>query len=129
MNKSKMAKEIVKDIYTFNTKYEKAKSKFTNGKLSETQYANSLYVLLSEVTYLQKVINKLQEMGYKFAKHEKEICVLEDISEQIANSIDNSKLNELSVYESFSLVTYLTKYEQVLQVIEYEELKDKVEHV
>ena len=68
MNKSKIATEIINDIYTFNFKYENAKNKFGNGQITETKYANGLYILLCKTSYLLKVINKFKEMGYKFAR-------------------------------------------------------------
>lgn len=130
MNKSKVATEIIEDIYTFNEKYEKAKNKFKNGIITEAKYATVLHILLIKSTYLLGVVDELKNLGYKFMRYEKEVCVLEDLIEQISDNLDNSKIDEITISEKFSLVTYLTKYEKVIDVFkyEYEELKDKVEH-
>ena len=128
MNTSKIAANIIEDIYTFNEKYEKTKNKFYCKKINETEYANSLFIMLCKCNYLLEVCNKLKEMGYKFTRYEKELCVLKDLIDNIGENLENINLEQLSMKDQFSLTTYLTKYEKILNVFEdvFEELKDHV---
>lgn len=130
MNKSKIALNIADDIYTFNNKYTKLKNKLENQKITQQQFTNAQYVLMCKVAYLKDVIDELSNYGYKFARYEKELCVLQDLVEDIAESFNIEELSTLSVKESFSICTYLSKYENVCNVENefYEELKEKVEH-
>ena len=128
MNTSKIAANIIEDIYTFNEKYIKATNKLKEKEISPAKYATSLYILACKCTYLQEVVNVLKRKGYKFTRYEKERCVLDDLLEQISNNLQNSDLEELSMREQIALVTYLTKYEKLVNVIEdcFEELKENV---
>lgn len=128
MNKSKIAYEIINDIYTINSKYEKAKTKFETNKINESKFARVQYILLTKLTYLEGVITNLKENGYKFARYEKELNVLTDLIDSIEQTFKTEDLEELSMAENFNLITYLTKYEKVLEIEEFEELKEKVEH-
>ena len=125
MNTSKIASNIIGDIYTFHNKYEKAKNKFENQEISENKFANAQYVILCKLTYLTEVINSLKENGYMFARYEKELCILTDLKSSINETLDQHKLSELTIVEQVSLTTYLTKYSNVLSIEEdVEELKD-----
>ena len=128
MNNSKIATEIINDIYTLNAKYVKAKTKFETKDINETKFAKVQYILLCKLGYLEAVIKSMQENDYKFARYEKELNILTDLSETIEETFNQKDLVDLSIAEKFNLVTYLTKYEKVIEFIEYEELKDKVEH-
>ena len=128
MNKSKVAFNIADDIYTFNSKYIKLKSKLKNQQITQQQFTNAQYVLMCKVAYLKDVIDKLSNYGYKFARYEKEMCVLQDLVEDITESFNIEELSSLSIKESFSICTYLSKYEDVCDIENefYEELKEKV---
>lgn len=128
MNKSKLALNIVEDIYTFNEKYHKLTNKFNTKNITNSEYANALYILLCKTSYLENVILNLKECGYKFVKYEKEMCILEDLIENISSNMENSQLSELSIREQFSLVTYLSKYEKLTKIFEdeFEDLKEQV---
>ena len=69
----------------------------------------------------------MKEIGYKFARYEKELSILIDLQDSIENTFVQYDLEDLSMPEHFALVTFLTKYEKVLDINELEELKDKVE--
>ena len=130
MNKSKIALNIADDIYTFNSKYSKLKNKFNAQKISKEQFTNAQYVLLCKLAYLKDVIDELTNYGYKFARYEKEMCVLQDLVEDITESFNIEEVKELSIKESFSICTYISKYENVCNIENefYEELKEKVDH-
>ena len=118
MNKTIIASNIAGDIYTFYNKYEKYKHKFENQEISASKFANTQYVMIPKLYYLSEVINKLKELGYKFANYEKEVCILNDLIASVKLTLDNSQLTELSAIEQFSLATYLTKYKKVVPVLD-----------
>lgn len=118
MNKSKIAANIVGDIYTFHNKYEKYKHKFENGEISATKFANAQYVIMAKAIYLSEVVDQLKELGYQFTRYEKEVCILNDLIASIKSTLDDSQLTELSAIEQFSLATYLTKYKKVVPVLD-----------
>lgn len=128
MNKSKIASNIVGDIYTFHDKYEKSKHKFENGEISATKFANAQYVIMAKAIYLSEVIDQLKELGYQFTRYEKEVCFLADLIESMGTTLNQTQLSELSAIEQFSLVTYLTKYKNIVSVSDDEtiDLKDEV---
>jgi len=128
MNISKIALQITDDIYTFYNKYEKLKTKFNEKSITKGKFTNAQYVIMCKLAYLKDVIEEVKNRGYKFAKYEKEMCILYGLCDNIIDSFDIKELTNLSIRESFSLCTYLTKYENVLDASEefYEELKDKV---
>ena len=128
MNKSKIATEIINDIYTINTKYEKAKTKFEAKKIDAIKFSKVQYILLCKLDYLETVIHTMQEQDYKFARYEKELIILTDLQDRIEETFNPQDLDSLSIAENFNLVTFLTKYEKIVDLIEFEELKEKVEH-
>ncbi|MBO5954595.1 MAG: hypothetical protein J6Q13_01350 [Clostridia bacterium] len=128
MNKSKIAYEIINDIYSLNAKYEKAKTKFEASKIDTTKFAKVQYILICKLEYLKMVIQTMQKQDYKFARYEKELSILTDLQDSIEETFNPQDLDSLSIAENFNLVTYLTKYERIVDLIEFEELKEKVEH-
>ena len=128
MNKSKIAYEIINDIYSLNAKYEKAKTKFEASKIDTTKLAKVQYILICKLEYLKMVIQTMQKQDYKFARYEKELSILTDLQDSIEETFNPQDLDSLSIAENFNLVTYLTKYERIVDLIEFEELKEKVEH-
>lgn len=128
MNKSKIATEIINDIYTINTKYEKAKTKFEASKIDTTKFVKVQYILICKLEYLEMVIQTMQKQDYKFTRYEKELIILTDLLDKIEETFNPQDLDELSIAENFNLVTFLTKYEKIVDLIEFEELKEKVEH-
>ena len=74
------------------------------------------------------VIQTMQKQDYKFARYEKELSILTDLQDSIEETFNPQDLDSLSIAENFNLVTYLTKYERIVDLIEFEELKEKVEH-
>ena len=130
MNKSNIAYQVVEDIYTFNKKYLNAKIKFKENKINKNQFSNAQYVILCKLAYLSEVVELLKEKGYKFAKYEKELCVLTDLVDRITDTFNLNDLTDLSTQESFSIAEYLTKYEEVVNVIDefYDDLKESVKN-
>ena len=130
MEKSKIASHIVNDIYEFSSKYEKLKNKFEEQTINKHEFANAQYILLSKIVYLSEVATALKGMGYKFAKYKKEMCVLESLMDNMSETLNLQDVTELSDKQRFSLSLYLTKYEEVVSLLDdiFEELKDHVEH-
>jgi len=128
MNKSKLALQITEDIYTFNSENEILKYNYHEHKIDKYQFATSQYLILCKIAYLIDVIKTLQRMGYKFAKYEKELHVLKGLKKEMIATFNKDNITEISIHEKFSLSSYLTKYDEVLSILDeiYEELQEKV---
>ena len=121
MNKSQIALEISQDIYAIGGDLEKATHQLQNFEISTKQYANTLYVMACEVIYLKQVIQVLKENGYKFQNYEKELTILNSVTDAIDNNFKLSNMHELSDEEMQPLVILTRKYAKVVPVDEFDE--------
>ena len=121
MNKSQIALEISQDIYALGGDLEKATYQLQNFKISTTQYANSLYVMACEAIYLKQVIQVLRENGYQFRNYEKEMTILNTITNTIDDNFKLSNIHELSDKEMNPFVKLTKKYNKVVPVDEFDE--------
>lgn len=121
MNKSQIALEISQDIYAIGGDLEKATYQLQNFEISTTQYANSLYVMACEAIYLKQVIQVLRENGYQFRNYEKEMTILNTVTNTIDDNFKLSNMHELSDEEMMPFVRLTQKYNKVVPVDEFDE--------
>ena len=125
MNKSQIALEISQDIYAIGGDLEKATHQLHNFEISSTQYANSLYVMACEAIYLKQVIQVMRESGYQFRNYEKELTILNTVTNTIDDNFKLSNMNELSVEELKPFLDLTKKYEEIVPV---DDLEDELEY-
>lgn len=121
MNKSQIALEISQDIYAIGGDLEKASHQLQNFEISTTQYANSLYVMACEALYLKQVIQAMREKGYQFKSYEKELTILNNVTNTIDDNFKITNMHELSVEELKPFLKLTKKYEEVVPVDDLEE--------
>ena len=137
MNTSNVAAEIIKDIYNFSSEHEKLKNDYNSKIITKEEFNKKQFMISYKLAYLNDVIDILKEKGYKFARYEKEMCIIQDLSEDIVDTMDVDEdddiievfnMENLPFKDKVAITTYLTKYEKVYDVIDefYEDLKESV---
>ena len=124
-NTTNSAFEIAQDIYNLSGNTDRLFEEYANHQISEQVYYKKLYVLACEANFLDGVVNAIKNEGYKFAKYEKEIELLQTTIEEICNNLEMIKVNSLNNADIKNLTRLINKYKDYVSVDDIsEELSD-----
>ena len=111
MNKtSKFAFEIAQDIYALGGDIDKLNEEYDNHHISQQVYFKNLYIHACEATFLDYVVNVMKNQGYKFARYEKELLLLQSILNDINSTLNLEDINSLNKLDMQRLVQFTKKY-------------------
>lgn len=115
MKISNAAFEVTQDIYNLGGKIDKLHEKYDNRHISEQVYYKKLYVYACEATCLQQVVDKIKSKGYRFAKYEKAILLLESIHEDISDNLKIAEMNSVNFLDLKNYVILTHKYKDFVE--------------
>ena len=117
MNKtSNVAFELAQDIYTLGGDVAKLFDQYDTNNIGVGVFNKKLYVYACEASYLQEVVRVVKNSGYKFMRYEKEINLLDTISEDIYDNLDVANMDELSEIDMNDLTKLATKYDEYVPI-------------
>ena len=129
MNKlSKSAFNISQDIYDIAGEVEKLTNALNNFEINENVYANNLYIISCKIAYLSGIIDAMRKMGYKFSKYEKELTLLDSISETVNENFKISKVSGLTEKDMDVMKDLLIKYDDIAPFEDEDELDDDLNY-
>lgn len=122
MNKlSNTAFEIAQDIYNLCGDVDTLFDQHQNKEITEQTYFKKLYVHACEANFLDGVVHAVKSEGYKFARYEKEVELLNSTLDEISTHLDMAKVCSLRNIDVKNLSYLVNKYKQFVPVDEISE--------
>lgn len=115
---SKDAFNLTQDIYSIGGDLEKLEADFNEFKITPEAYANNLYIFACKISYLKGVIDAMRQQGYMFSNYEKELTLLDSISDHVDNRFKISNMGDFEEEDLASLLELADKYEHILPLDE-----------
>lgn len=122
MNKtSNVAFEIAQDIYTLSANVDTLFDQYEKFEITDQTYFKKLYVYACEANFIEGIVHAVKNEGYKFARYEKEVELLNSIIEDISNNFEIINVNSLQKVDFENLSYLVNKYKKYVPVEEISE--------
>ncbi len=111
-NLSDAAFEIAQDINNICGKFDELQYEFEESEnpISEEEYQTKLYTYYIDSTFINEIISRMRDLGYKFKRYEKQIPLFEHVYESIKDNFDITKVADLTDEDLFPLSKLASKY-------------------
>jgi len=121
---SNVAFNLAQDIYNLSGNVDTLFHQHEHKEITEQTYFNKLYVHACEANFLDGVVQAVNSEGYKFARYEKEIKLLNTVLEDISNNLEIINVSSLRNIDVKNLSYLVNKYKQFVPVDEISEELD-----
>ncbi len=130
MNKfSKDAFNISQDIYNIASELERLNTRLNNFEIKPEVYTDNLYFIICKTVYLEEVIAAMKQKGYKFRNYEKEMMILNSITENLNSNFEianMSNLNNEKLMKGF--LDFTKKYNHLMPLEDEDEFDDDLNY-
>lgn len=117
MNKtSNYAFQIAQDIYQIASKVDELFEQYDNHQIGVGVFTKKIFTCVCEAHYLEEVVKAMKNNGYKFAKYEKELLLLESLSTQIPEHLNLESIENTTEFDTKALTKLTEKYKDVVSV-------------
>ena len=122
MNKtSNVAFDLAQDIYNLSGDVDSLFDQHRKNEITNQHYFKKLYVHACEANFLDGVVHAVKSEGYKFARYEKEIELLNSVLEDISENLDMAQVCSLKNIDIKNLSHLINKYKSIVPIDEISE--------